>query len=168
MEAAAKKAFGIGMGPFELMNVTGVPIALHAATTLGRAFGPLYAPPALLRQQVRVGRAVGPLAASPTRRGATRSRTAWPRSSSTSRRALVDEEVGTIEDTDIGARVGLRWRRGPFELMNHYGIGRAAGLVGDVARRWQVPVPRMLASARREPFRFTLRARARWRTAWPR
>ena len=27
-----------------------------------------------------------------------------------------------MEDTDIGARVGLRWRRGPFELMNVTGI----------------------------------------------
>ena len=31
---------------------------------------------------------------------------------------LVDEGVGTIEDTDIGARVGLRWPRGPFQMMN--------------------------------------------------
>ena len=38
IEQASKKAFGVGMGPFELMNVTGVPIALHAATTLGEAF----------------------------------------------------------------------------------------------------------------------------------
>ena len=35
IEAAAKQAFRIGMGPFELMNVTGIPIAVHASTTLG-------------------------------------------------------------------------------------------------------------------------------------
>jgi len=35
IEAAAKKAFQIGMGPFELMNVTGVPIALHAPPPSG-------------------------------------------------------------------------------------------------------------------------------------
>ena len=52
IDEAAKQAFGIGMGPFELMNVTGVPIALHAATTLGRAFGPMSrSTPALLRAQ---------------------------------------------------------------------------------------------------------------------
>src|SRR6185436_18713149 len=51
IEEAAKRAFGVGMGPFELMNVTGIPIALHAATTLGEAFGRLYAPAALLRRQ---------------------------------------------------------------------------------------------------------------------
>ena len=28
----AKRAFGVGMGPFELMNVSGLPIALHAST----------------------------------------------------------------------------------------------------------------------------------------
>jgi len=33
IEAAAKQTFGVGMGPFELMNVTGVPIAMHAART---------------------------------------------------------------------------------------------------------------------------------------
>ena len=59
IDEAAKKAFGIGMGPFELMNVTGVPIALHAATTLGRAFGAMYEAPALLRAQVESGTAVG-------------------------------------------------------------------------------------------------------------
>ena len=34
--ALIKTSLRIGMGPFELMNVTGPPIALHAATTLGR------------------------------------------------------------------------------------------------------------------------------------
>jgi len=55
IDEGARKAFGIGMGPFELMNVTGVPIALHTATTLGRAFGPMYESPALLRAQVDAG-----------------------------------------------------------------------------------------------------------------
>jgi enoyl-CoA hydratase / 3-hydroxyacyl-CoA dehydrogenase len=44
IEEAGKRAFRIGMGPFELMNVTGIPIALHAATTLGNELGPFYAP----------------------------------------------------------------------------------------------------------------------------
>jgi enoyl-CoA hydratase/3-hydroxyacyl-CoA dehydrogenase len=70
----------------------------------------------------------------------------------------VDEQVGTIDDTDIGARVGLRWRRGPFELINHYGIERATRLVTRFAERWQVPVPRTLAEHARAgtPFRFSL------------
>src|SRR5215831_1152327 len=55
IDEIAKRAFGVGMGPFELMNVSGVPIALHASTTIGNAFGPLYGPTPLLRKQVERG-----------------------------------------------------------------------------------------------------------------
>ena len=55
IDAIAKETFGIGMGPFELMNVTGVPIAFHASTTIGQAYGPMYAPPARLRTQAGIG-----------------------------------------------------------------------------------------------------------------
>ena len=52
IEEAGKRAFRIGMGPFELMNVTGIPIAVHAATTLGNELGPFYAPAAILKAQM--------------------------------------------------------------------------------------------------------------------
>ena len=157
IDEAAKRTFGIGMGPFELMNVTGVPIALHAATTLGRAFGPLYEAPALLRAQVESGQPWpltgtvnhDPLLVIGERLAAAACYVAA---------ALVDENVGTIDDTDIGARVGLRWRRGPFELMNHLGLDRAAALVKTFADRWRVDMPRTLAERARDarPFKFTL------------
>ena len=74
--------------------------------------------------------------------------------------ALVDEGVGTIEDTDIGARVGLRWRRGPFELMNHYGIERARDLVAAFATRWNLPVPATLERQARQRPAFPLHPRS--------
>ncbi len=157
IDAAAKQAFGIGMGPFELMNVTGIPIAVHTADTLGRAFGALYATPPLLRKQFESGKPwdisgapdVSRFDAIADRLAAVVFYVAG---------ALVDEKVGTIEDTDIGARVGLRWRRGPFELMNAYGLPRVEALVRDVARRWSAGVPETIAAHTRtsEPFRFTL------------
>src|SRR5262249_4556210 len=55
IDEIAKRVFGVGMGPFELMNVSGVPIALHASTTIGNAYGSLYGPPGLLRKQVGLG-----------------------------------------------------------------------------------------------------------------
>jgi enoyl-CoA hydratase/3-hydroxyacyl-CoA dehydrogenase len=143
IETTCKATFGAGMGPFELMNVTGVPIALHAATTLGRELGPFYAPTSRLREQVAC--------ADP-----------WPldgtggESSAVAERmqavvfyvaaALVDEGVGTLEDTDIGARVGLRWPHGPFEMMNRAGVREAAERAGALARRWDLRVPDLLAS----------------------
>ena len=157
IDEAAKKAFGIGMGPFELMNVTGVPIAFHTATTLGRAFGPMYEPPALLRAQTESGRPweiTGTPDASQFTDVADRLATAACYVAA----ALVDEQVGTIEDVDIGARVGLRWRRGPFELMNHSGIERSRDLVAGFATRWSLPMPATLADQARKgkPFGFTL------------
>jgi enoyl-CoA hydratase / 3-hydroxyacyl-CoA dehydrogenase len=157
VDEAAKKAFGIGMGPFELMNVTGVPIAFHAATTFGRAFGPLYAPPALLRTRAESDAwwDIGGTP-DPSRFASVADRLAA--ASFYVAAALVDERVGTIEDTDVGARVGLRWRRGPFEMMNHYGIERSLNLVAAYATRWNVPVPATLAAQARsgKPFHFTL------------
>ena len=55
IEDAAKQAFKIGMGPFELMNVTGIPIAVHASTTLGNEIGPFYATAAILRAKMEKG-----------------------------------------------------------------------------------------------------------------
>jgi enoyl-CoA hydratase/3-hydroxyacyl-CoA dehydrogenase len=112
IEAAAKATFGSGMGPFELMNVTGVPIAMHAANTLGQAFGPFYAPAELLKKQVASGKAWDLLGApDPSKFEAVSARLLA--ATFLAATSLVDEGVGTIEDTDIGARVGLRWPRGP-------------------------------------------------------
>jgi enoyl-CoA hydratase/3-hydroxyacyl-CoA dehydrogenase len=157
IDEGARRAFGIGMGPFELMNVTGVPIALHAATTLGKAFGPLYEPPPLLRAQAESNRHWDLAGTADT----SKAQLVGERMAAAAfyvAAALVGEGVGTIEDTDIGARVGLRWRRGPFEMMNNAGIARSDELVSEYAARWQVAVPAVLSAQARAggPFRFEL------------
>jgi enoyl-CoA hydratase/3-hydroxyacyl-CoA dehydrogenase len=157
IEQAAKDAFGVGMGPFELMNVTGVPIALHAATTLGEAFGPFYSPSELLRRQVESG-GKWILDGEPDPSGyetvidRMRAVTFFVAAS------LVGEGVGTVEDTDIGARVGLRWPRGPFEMMNAHGVERVPGLVESVAEKWGLSIPKILEKHARsvKPFYFRL------------
>ena len=157
IDEAAKKAFGIGMGPFELMNVTGVPIAFHTATTLGGAFGPMYEAPALLRAQMESGKP-WEITGTPDAAQFTIVSDRLATAACYVAAALVDEGVGTMEDTDIGARVGLRWRRGPFELMNHFGIAHARDLVAAFAARWNLPMPAGLDKQARtgQPFRFTL------------
>ena len=49
---------------------------------------------------------------------------------------LLEEGVAKMEDIDVGAKVGLRWRKGPFELMNQLGIDKALALVEDFLRNW--------------------------------
>jgi enoyl-CoA hydratase/3-hydroxyacyl-CoA dehydrogenase len=124
IEAAAKKAFSIGMGPFELMNVTGVPIAWHAEATLGRELGSYYEPCAKL---IEAG-------------GANQ---LWPLDGEVDESKfaavaahlrgvvfqvageIIDEDICRLEDVDRGAKIGLRWVRGPFELMNRLGVDKA-------------------------------------------
>jgi len=155
IEWAAKKTFRVGMGPFELMNVTGVPIALHAATTLGQHFGPFYAPAARLAEQVASGKRwdlEGNADESKLEAIADQMLGAVYYVAT----ALVEENVGSIEDTDIGARVGLRWPKGPFELINRYGTATALEQVRKITDRWELEIPKLLAdhATSGEPFRF--------------
>ncbi len=146
IEWAAKKAFRIGMGPFQLMNVTGVPISLHAANTLGSELGAFYMPAAGLKAQVDSG-ANWPLEGKvdESRYDVIADRLLGLTFYVASK--LVDEGVGTAEDTDIGARVGLRWAKGPFELLNRVGVDRARLLAEAVARPYGLEIPELLAKA---------------------
>lgn len=144
IEEACKRAFGVGMGPFELMNVTGVPIAMHAANTLGGAFGPFYAPAKRLIEQVASGKLWAlDGTPDPSKLDAVGGR--MMDATFLVACSLVDEEVSTIEDVDIGARVGLRWPRGPFEMMNRVGIAAVAERVTAFGGNWDIPVPPMLS-----------------------
>lgn len=143
IEAAAKETFRIGMGPFELMNVTGIPIAFHAATTLGAKLGPFYAPAAHLERQAS-GASPWDLEGDPAAdRGAIGERLLGVVFLVAGQ--LLDEGVCSLEDCDIGARVGLRWSLGPFELMNRLGIRESVGLARRIAERYDLAVPEALA-----------------------
>ncbi len=158
IEAGAKQAFRIGMGPFQLMNVTGIPIAVHAATTLGNELGPFYAPCETLRRQMEKKvnwELEGAVNESQLAAVAERFYGVCLGVAA----ALVDEGVASIEDTDRGAKIGLRWQLGPFEIMNKIGIARTYQAVsGIVARYIDFKMPGLLEQqhAAGKPFEFTL------------
>ncbi|MBI5018163.1 MAG: enoyl-CoA hydratase/isomerase family protein [Deltaproteobacteria bacterium] len=147
IEAAAKKAFRIGMGPFELMNVTGVPIAYHAEATLGRELGGFYPPVARLKTQVDNGQPWD-LCGTPdeSKFGAVADHLYGVVFQVAGE--LLDEGVGTGEDTDRGAKIGLRWAVGPFELMNQIGAARAVDLAEAFCRPFDHPLAKSLAARR--------------------
>jgi len=135
IEEATKQAFKIGMGPFELMNVTGIPIAVHASTTLGNELGPFYATANIIKAQLDknenwdlkgdVEEAKLP-AIKDRFYGVCLGVAA----------ALVDECVASIEDTDRGAKIGLRWLMGPFEIMNKIGIEKTYKAVKTITQTY--------------------------------
>ena len=145
IDAIACRAFRIGLGPFGLMNLTGPPIALHSTDYLAEQLNtPRYTGAANLRSLVEAG-AMWPIEDESDHDEATYT--------TVSERLLgvvfgvaaqiVDEGVCSMEDVDRGAKVGLRWARGPFELMNKVGLSEAhrmsvayADLAGE---GWSVP-----------------------------
>jgi enoyl-CoA hydratase / 3-hydroxyacyl-CoA dehydrogenase len=144
---AAKKAFRIGMGPFELMNLTGVPIAMHAANTLGEELHAFYAPAAKLVDQVENVKANWDLSgdADESKYDAIAERLLGVTFYVAAQ--LVDEGVSSVEDSDIGARVGLRWSKGPFQLINLVGADQARAMAGTITSKWGLPMPKLLAEA---------------------
>jgi len=156
IEAAAKQAFKIGMGPFELMNVTGIPIAVHASTTLGNEIGPFYATAGILKAQMEknedwdlAGEVDESQIAAVVERfyGVCLGVAA----------ALVDEGVASIEDTDRGAKIGLRWIMGPFEIMNKIGVDRTYAAVEAITKKYDdFKMPQVLARQHElgRPFEF--------------
>ncbi len=160
IERITKGAFGIGMGPFQLMNVTGVPITLHATRALADKMGDFYAPAAAIGFQVNTNDPwpMGPnddtdidMAAADTiadRLWGVVFHVAL---------SLVSENVGSMEDVDIGARVGLRWPQGPFEMMNHFGLERVQALCTAVESRYSLSAPVLLRTQLKKNEPFTLR-----------
>ncbi len=145
IEAAAKKALSIGMGPFELMNATGVQIAYHSQASLGESLGSFYAPAASLKKQFESGqrwaidgevdeskfpligdRFLGMLFAIAIQ--------------------IVEEGIATKEAVEKGATVGLRWKEGPFTMMNNMGIAKSLEVVGNYAKLSGLNVPNLLVT----------------------
>ncbi len=156
IEEAAKRAFKIGMGPFLLMNVTGIPIAVHAATTLGNELGPFYAPASILKAQMEKQEnwdIEGSVDESKIEQVMDRFYGVCLGVAA----ALVDEGVATIEDTDRGAKIGLRWILGPFEIMNKIGIDKTFATVEAITQKYpDFNMPAILAQQKKagQPFAF--------------
>jgi enoyl-CoA hydratase / 3-hydroxyacyl-CoA dehydrogenase len=158
IEEVGRELFGTTLGPFELMNVTGIPIAYHSMGSLERAFGAPYAPSEGLRAQFERKAPWDWRSSSvePDRKGAVRDRLLGLVLGIAAE--LAEEGVATPEATDRGAVVGLRWSQGPFALMGQQGLGTTLRQVEEYAARWKGAFP--VASGLRQ------RAGA-GETAWP-
>ena len=135
IEKAGRDALGIAMGPFEIVNVTGVPMAVHASAGLAVGLTPFYEPAQKLKDQADSGKLwpiEGEIQEDKLEELKDRFRAVVFYIIS----AMLDEGVSSIDDIDLGAKVGLRWAKGPFELMNDYGIEKAHDIVEEFIKRW--------------------------------
>ena len=144
IDDTAKKVFDIGMGPFKLMNATGIPIAYHSTVGLGDKLGDFYLPSNCLKQQFEK-REPWDLngGADISKAGIVEERLLG--AVFTVACKLLEENVSSIEDIDRGAKVGLRWGLGPFEMMNKYGIERSYNIVTKFVKRYSMlKIPNIL------------------------
>ena len=127
IDAVARKSFNIGMGPFALMNLTGPPIALHSTDYLAQQLNtPRYNVAQNLRDLVddnAVWETGENEECEEKMASIIRERLLGAVFAISSQ--IVEEEICSMEDVDRGAKVGLRWALGPFELMNEFGIDEA-------------------------------------------
>jgi enoyl-CoA hydratase/3-hydroxyacyl-CoA dehydrogenase len=149
IDDAARETFRIGMGPFALMNATGIPIAYHCTESFAQGLGDFYAAAAALERKFETGQAwdlEGEIdaAADAGVKEAVGERLLGVVFGIAAQ--LVEEGVASAKDTDQGALVGLRWAQGPFRLMNELGIERALELVEKLAAHSDsFAVPELLA-----------------------
>ena len=152
IEQVCKKVFGITMGPFELMNVTGVPVAYHAEKTL-EIFGNLYTVANALKVKTEEKQQwtwekeshdeTGSDTQTPPLRGG--------REGLIKERMLglvfficsqiLDEKICIASEIDRGAKIGLRWKKGPVELMRDLGETEVKRLVSKMAGSYKMEMP---------------------------
>ncbi len=143
IDTICMKTFGIGMGPFALMNATGIPIALHAQKTLEH-FGPSYEVSALLKKQVASG--------NDWKLSGMDSVNITPKLTKTVNDRILGctffvcsqilaEEVCTAVDLNRGAKIGLRWRKGPIDLMQNFGESEVKRIVNEFVTLYSEPTP---------------------------
>tara|TARA_B100000614_G_scaffold71042_1_gene63140 strand:- start:20011 stop:22071 length:2061 start_codon:yes stop_codon:yes gene_type:complete len=156
IDAVSRNSFEIGMGPFALMNLTGPPIALHSTDYLAEQLEtPRYRGAANLRKLVEEGKMWdinGPEDCDLETSKVISERLLGQVFSVSSQ--IVEEGVCSMEDVDRGAKVGLRWAKGPFEIANEIGMSNASRMASDYSDMANIEVPEWFID-RKEKFEFS-------------
>ena len=141
IDDVCRKAFGIGMGPFALMNATGVPVAYHAQKTL-EVFGDFYKVSERLKKQTEATQnwdLQGQVSADVSIRQKVAERMLGVVFLVCAQ--LLDEDVCTADAINRGARIGLQWKKGPVDLMLQHGEEYVLKLVKQVAALYSTKIP---------------------------
>tara|TARA_B000000609_G_scaffold7021_1_gene4469 strand:+ start:14008 stop:16068 length:2061 start_codon:yes stop_codon:yes gene_type:complete len=156
IDAVSRNSFEIGMGPFALMNLTGPPIALHSTDYLAEQLEtPRYRGAPNLRKLVEEGKMWdinGPEDCDLETSKVISERLLGQVFSVSSQ--IVEEGVCSMEDVDRGAKVGLRWAKGPFEIANEIGMSNASRMASDYSDMANIEVPEWFID-RKEKFEFS-------------
>ncbi|MFI5134164.1 MAG: enoyl-CoA hydratase-related protein, partial [Chitinophagales bacterium] len=138
--------FGIGMGPFALMNATGVPIAYHSEKTL-EVFGKLYRVAEALKIQAESGKtwkihSIPIEKIDPKKEKIIRDRMLGIIFFVCSQ--ILEENVCSAAHLNRGAKIGLRWKNGSVDLMKSAGVAEVNRLVTLIAGLYGMKMPSVI------------------------
>lgn len=147
VDVVCMKTFGIGMGPFALMNATGIPVAYHSEKTL-EIFGEPYKTANLLKKQTELNKPweIGDILLVTIESA---------KEKIISERMLgviffvvseiIDEKICTITDINHGARIGLQWKKGPIDIMKERGEQNVKQLIINYASTYKtIQIPQSI------------------------
>lgn len=140
VEVAACQLFGLPVGPFAVCNM-GRPQTTYAAVKGLEVLGPFYHVARLVEMQGKHGGRWDITANA----GASRSDFGISKrlAGAVFFAALdaVSHGVAAVSDFDLAARVALKFKRPPFELMNTFGRNAVAEMLGAFCSRYQAKMP---------------------------
>ena len=156
IDAVACREFRIGLGPFALMNLTGPTIALHSSDYLSEQLSvPRFAGAGNMRALVDEGEMWGiGEDGDCDEEAAMKIKERLMGQAFAVCSQIVEEGICSMEDVDRGAKVGLRWTNGPFELANRIGVTEASRMALEYAELAGLDIPEWF-SGRTEPFEFS-------------
>ncbi|MAK40526.1 MAG: 3-hydroxyacyl-CoA dehydrogenase [Euryarchaeota archaeon] len=148
IDYVARETFQIGLGPFALMNLTGSPIALHSTEYLAKQLGvERFQAPNNLKEIVNDGNDWQvELDSDCDEKSANIIRERLLGQIFTVASQIVEEEICSLEDVDRGAKIGLRWSKGPFELANEFGIQESIRMAKNYCELSDLVLPRWFAN----------------------
>jgi len=143
IDFVCKNVFGIGMGPFALMNATGISVACHSEKTL-EIFGELYKVSDFLQRQAESGRQWDIEITEIKNLDPQKERKIVDRLLGVVFficLQILEEKVSSVTHLNRGAMIGLRWKNGPVDLMRSAGPDEVNRLVKLVSNLYGMRIP---------------------------
>ncbi|MFX0116539.1 MAG: 3-hydroxyacyl-CoA dehydrogenase NAD-binding domain-containing protein [Candidatus Hodarchaeota archaeon] len=136
IEKAAVKDGLFPVGPFTLLDFVGLDVALQAGKTLERAFGETYAVSPMLQKAVdmghlgsKVGKGIQDLAEDFEPKISTDEimDRVIAVAVNEAAKCVHEEDITSVQDVDIGMKLGTNWSDGPFQLADKIGTSKIVG-----------------------------------------
>lgn len=157
IEEAAKRAFYTNKGPFELINNFELQQILSLSELISAEGDSLYLPPLVLKKYIMEGEPFLLDGIVDFNRFGLVIERLYAAVFKAALKLVEDKIAASVEDVDRGVKIGLRWRYGPYELMNRISINEAYRLIKEMSLKrnsFQVPVLLKKQKEKEMPFEF--------------